>query len=72
MSLRDVMSSAGLAIFAEVALVLFLGAFVAICISVLSKDKNQHLEKLSRLPLEAPLPDAPHPRAAQSSDRPSS
>lgn len=66
MSLRDIMSAADLSTFAEVALVLFLGVFVAICISLLSKDKNRHFEKLSRLPLDVTLPEVPHPRVHQS------
>lgn len=75
MSLRDVMSSAGLAGFAEVALLLFLGVFVAICASVLRKGTSPRMEVLRRLPLDnsthlsksrpfgkSTLPDVPHPR----------
>lgn len=52
MKLSDIMSAAGLAWFAEAALVLFMIAFVAVCISVFSKKNGPRLEKARYLPWE--------------------
>jgi cbb3-type cytochrome oxidase subunit 3 len=50
--LSDVMSAAGLAGFAEVALVLFMIVFAAVCLSVLSKSNAGRLEAARHLPLD--------------------
>lgn len=50
MKLSDVMSSMQLAAYAEVGLVLFLGAFIAIAIQLLVRGRA--LESLASLPLE--------------------
>lgn len=55
MKLSDIMSAAGLAGFAEVALVLFLIVFVAVCVSVFSKKNTGHHERARFLPCD----DAP-------------
>ena len=61
MKLSDIMSATGLAWFAEAALVLFLVAFVTVCVSVFSKRNAQRLDAARFLPLEdAPAPGAPH------------
>lgn len=48
--MRDVMQSSGLALFAEVGLVLFFAAFVAIVAYVLRK-KKEYYDQLALLPL---------------------
>jgi cbb3-type cytochrome oxidase subunit 3 len=59
MKLSDIMSAAGLAGFAEAALVLFLIVFVAVCLSVFSKKNAGHHERARFLPCEdAPRVDA--------------
>ncbi len=60
MKLSDIMSAAGLAWFAEAALVLFLVAFATVCVSVFSKRNARRLDAARFLPLE----DAPAPSAA--------
>jgi cbb3-type cytochrome oxidase subunit 3 len=49
--LRDVVAGSGLAIFAEVALVLFFAAFVVIVVRVLRTRKEQ-IEALARIPFD--------------------
>jgi cbb3-type cytochrome oxidase subunit 3 len=59
MRLSDVMSHAGLARYAEVALILFLIAFAAIVIR-LFRSPRREIERASRLPLERDdTPDPP-------------
>lgn len=50
MKLSDVMSSMDLSTYAEVGLVLFFGAFVAVALQLLWRGRS--LEGLARLPLE--------------------
>ena len=53
MSLQDVVSSAGLATFPEVALVIFLAAFAAVAARVyLGRGSEGWDERAARLPLE--------------------
>ena len=52
MRLSDVMSHAGLARYAEVALILFLIAFLAIVIRLFRRSNRDELERASRLPLD--------------------
>ena len=51
-SLTDVVSGAGLSVYAEVALVIFLVAFVGIVISLFAPGKRRMYEHLRRLPIE--------------------
>lgn len=51
MRLSDVMAHAGLAIYAEIALVIFLVVFVAIVIRLFA-SKRSDLERHARMPLE--------------------
>ncbi len=51
MKLSDVMSAAGLAGYAEVALVLFLLAFLAIVIATFRPGNRRAMDAASRLPL---------------------
>lgn len=52
MKLSDVMSAAGLAIYAELGLLLFLGAFLAVAIKVLFFTKSQAFEQAGMIPLD--------------------
>lgn len=64
MSLSDIMSNAGLAFYAEVALVLFLLVFVAVVVRLLLPSRRRELDETSRLPLHEEEPpitrSAPH------------
>jgi cbb3-type cytochrome oxidase subunit 3 len=50
--LSDVVSNAGLAGYAEVALILFLIAFVGIVIAVFRPSRKAHMDAASRLPFD--------------------
>jgi hypothetical protein len=50
--LSDIMSHAGLAGYAEVALVLFLATFIGIAIRVLRPSATHDMRRMGRLPLE--------------------
>lgn len=50
--LHDFVARSGLAVFAEVALVLFLAVFVGVCVRVLSR-KRGHYDAIARLPLNS-------------------
>ena len=52
MTLSQIMSNAGLSMYAEVALVLFLLAFVVIVIRTYLPSRRRELEETSRLPLD--------------------
>jgi cbb3-type cytochrome oxidase subunit 3 len=52
MKLSDVVSHSGLAIFAEIALVLFFLVFVAVLVRTLRPSRRAELEHDARLPLE--------------------
>jgi cbb3-type cytochrome oxidase subunit 3 len=54
-SIADVVSAAGLAEYAEIALLLFFAVFIAVTLRVLSANKGS-LERAAHLPLE----DDPH------------
>ena len=60
-SLTDVVSGAGLSIYAEIALVIFLLAFVAIVISLFVPGKRSTHEHLRRLPIDSDDPDNEDP-----------
>jgi cbb3-type cytochrome oxidase subunit 3 len=51
-SLTDVVSGAGLSMYAEIALVIFLIAFVGIVISLFAPGKRRMYEHLRRLPID--------------------
>jgi len=60
MRLSDIVSAAGLYVYAEVALVLFLIAFIAVLIDVVAKRHAQEFEHASALPLEdGPMTHSP-------------
>lgn len=51
-SLTDVVSGAGLSGYAEIALVIFLVAFIGIVISLFLPSRQRTFERLRRLPIE--------------------
>jgi len=52
MSLTDVMGGFGLQLFAELGLVLFGGAFLAIVVTTFLRRNREHFERARLLPLE--------------------
>jgi cbb3-type cytochrome oxidase subunit 3 len=52
MKLSDVMSAADLAGYAEIGLVIFLIAFVAVAVKVFWPGQTAHFERLGRIPLD--------------------
>lgn len=62
MKLSDIMSNAGLSVYAEIALIIFLAVFVAIVFRVFAPSRKHEWERASQLPLDdAPrAPSAPH------------
>jgi hypothetical protein len=51
-SLTDVVSGAGLSVYAEVALVIFLVAFLGIVISLFAPGRRRMYERLRHLPID--------------------
>lgn len=52
MKLSDIMSHAGLSVYAEIALVLFLGVFIVITIRTFAPSNRRALQEASMLPLD--------------------
>ena len=52
MSLSDIMGHAGLAIYAEVALIVFMIAFVAVALWTFAPWRKREMDEASRLPLD--------------------
>ncbi len=63
-SLSDVVSHAGLAVYAEVAMVLFLVAFLAVAVWTFLPRNRRAMDEARRLPLDdgAPAPPTEAPR----------
>ena len=61
MSLSEIMSNAGLSRYAELALVLFVFAFVVIIARVYRPSKGEGLERQARLPLDDDNNSRNHP-----------
>ena len=61
MSLTEIMSSAGLSGYAEVALLLFFFAFLVIVWRIFRPSRRQELERHKTMPLDNDAPS--HPRA---------
>ncbi len=51
MSLSDIMSNSGLAIYAEIALVIFVVIFIAVVARVLAPSRRRHWDETGQLPL---------------------
>ncbi|HEU4566169.1 MAG TPA: cbb3-type cytochrome c oxidase subunit 3 [Gemmatimonadaceae bacterium] len=61
MKLSDIMGHAGLSIYTEIALVIFLAVFIAIVFRVFAPSRKREWERASRLPLDdAPRAPSPH------------
>jgi cbb3-type cytochrome oxidase subunit 3 len=56
MKLSDIMSNAGLTIYAEVALILFVLVFAGVLWRVFSPSRKKEYERASRLPLDEEPP----------------
>ena len=52
MKLSDIMSAAGLSIYADIALVIFLVVFLAITIRTFAPSRGRELDEASRLPFD--------------------
>ena len=61
-SLSDVVSGAGLSGYAEIALVIFLIAFIGIVISLLAPSKRLTYERMRHLPIDGESADLPRYR----------
>lgn len=64
MRLSDIMSHAGLAGYAEIALILFMVAFIAIVIRIFRPGRRQEMQAAARMPL-----DDEHPQEPRTGDR---
>jgi cbb3-type cytochrome oxidase subunit 3 len=62
MKLSDIMAAAGLAGWAQAALVLFLVAFLAILVRVFSPSRRREFDQASRMPLQDDHPVTPRER----------
>jgi cbb3-type cytochrome oxidase subunit 3 len=51
MKLSDIMGNAGLSMYAQVALVLFLGVFIAITIRTFAPSRRRELDEAAMIPL---------------------
>ncbi len=61
MRLSDIMSNAGLSGYAEIALILFLAAFLAIAIRIFWPGRKKEMDEISRMPLDDEQPVTPRP-----------
>jgi cbb3-type cytochrome oxidase subunit 3 len=61
----DVMSGSGLAVYAELAMILFAAAFVAITVWIWLPRNRKMWESVSRMPLDDDQPQEPRSRAAE-------
>ena len=59
MSLTDIMSGAGLAFYAEVAIVIFLVVWLAATIHIFSRRRTAEYDAAGRLPLDDHAPTPP-------------
>ena len=57
MKLSDIMSAAGLSTYAEIALVLFMLAFLAVVVSLFLPGKQRTYERMRHLPITPDSPD---------------
>jgi cbb3-type cytochrome oxidase subunit 3 len=59
MRLSDIMGNAGLSHYAEIALVIFLIAFLLIAVSVFAPSRRKEFDEASRMPLDDVHPQTP-------------
>jgi cbb3-type cytochrome oxidase subunit 3 len=62
--LSDIMGNAGLAFYAEVALVIFMAVFVLITVRLFMPSAQQELQEAARLPLDDDPTPAATPRGS--------
>lgn len=62
MRLSDIMAAAGLAGWAQAALILFLVAFVAILVAVFAPSRRGEFDRASHMPLDDEHPATPRER----------
>lgn len=67
MRLSDIMAHAGLSTYAEIALVIFLVAFLLIAVSIFAPSRRQEFEDASRMPLDDVHPQTPRPSRGDAS-----
>lgn len=60
MRLSDIMSQLGLTFYPQVALIIFLGVFIAVAIRTFRKSRKSDLESMASMPLD----DAPTPASS--------
>ncbi len=59
MRLTDIMSNAGLSSYAEVALILFVVAFIGIVIATFLPSRRQEMDRAAQLPFDDTAPTSP-------------
>lgn len=59
MKLSDIMGAANLSAYAEVAMLLFIAAFIVIVITVFSRGRQATYDAASRMPLDDEHPQTP-------------
>jgi cbb3-type cytochrome oxidase subunit 3 len=59
MKLSDIMGAAGLSVYAEIAMILFIVAFVAIVIATFAPSRQKTYDAASRMPLDDEHPQTP-------------
>ncbi len=59
MRLSDIMGAADLSVYAEIAMLLFIAAFVAIVISIFAPSRKRMYDDASRMPLDDEHPQTP-------------
>ncbi len=62
MSLTDIMSGSGLSVYTEIALLLFLAAFIGIVWRAFSPNRAEFLRRVARMPLDDDTPQTPRDR----------
>ena len=59
MKLSDIMSAAGLSAYAEIAMILFIAAFIGIVILTFAPGRQKTYDAASRMPLDDEHPQTP-------------
>ena len=67
MRLSDIMGHAGLSTYAEVALVIFLIAFLLIAVGVFAPSRKREFDAASRMPLDDVHPQSPRQSRGEAS-----
>jgi cbb3-type cytochrome oxidase subunit 3 len=65
MRLSDIMANAGLAGWAQAALILFLLAFLVILVAVFAPSRRREFDRASRMPLNDDTPVSPRERSGE-------